>query len=257
MKTLKQGDRGQDVTILQKMLQENGFSIVADGDFGKKTHLAVCQFQQSANLVADGIVGTKTWAALAEKQEIDFEEAATILGVELAAIRAVHEVESAGRKGFLSDGRPIILFEGHVFWNQLKKLDINPEEHVEGNEDILFSKWDKAFYKGGAAEYDRLQRAIDIHNEAALCSASWGMFQIMGFNYQLCGYNTVSEYVADMKKSEHKQLLAFIKFLQNSKIDNYLKELDWAGFALKYNGSGYKQNRYDEKLEEAYQKFKN
>ena len=35
-------------------------------------------------------------------------------------------------------------------------------------------------YKGGAGEYERLAEAIALNREAALKSASWGMFQILG-----------------------------------------------------------------------------
>ena len=36
-----------------------------------------------------------------------------------------------------------------------------------------------------------------------------------------------------------------------------LKEHDWAGFARKYNGPGYAENAYDQKLKNAYENFKN
>nr|WP_302421955.1 N-acetylmuramidase domain-containing protein [Bacteroides intestinalis] len=29
--------------------------------------------------------------------------------------------------------KPAILFEGHIFWSQLKKRGINPAEYVAGN----------------------------------------------------------------------------------------------------------------------------
>ncbi|MBL4709148.1 MAG: DUF3380 domain-containing protein [Flavobacteriales bacterium] len=96
---------------------------------------------------------------------------------------------------FLSDKRPKILFEGHVFWRQLKALGIDPNEYVMGNEDILYLKWTREHYKGRAKEYNRLNRAKEIHDKAALASASWGTFQIMGFNYGACGFSNVKSYV--------------------------------------------------------------
>ena len=48
-------------------------------------------------------------------RESDLIAAADRLDVPLASIKAVNEVESSGR-GFLADGRPVILFERHVFW---------------------------------------------------------------------------------------------------------------------------------------------
>ena len=37
---------------------------------------------------------------------------------------------------------------------------------------------------------------------------------------------------------------------------NALKKQDWNTFASLYNGSGYKQNKYDIKLQLAYNKWK-
>lgn len=59
MEILKNGSKGEQVKILQKLLD-----ITADGIFGKNTEAKVKSFQQSKGLVADGIVGQKTWEAL-------------------------------------------------------------------------------------------------------------------------------------------------------------------------------------------------
>ena len=45
-------------------------------------------------------------------------------------------------------------------------------------------------------------------------------------------------------------------FMKNSGCLKELKEKDWAGFARKYNGPGYAQNAYDQKLRNAYENFK-
>ena len=62
--------------------------------------------------------------------------------------------------------------EGHIFWNELKKRGKNPEDYTTYNEDILYPKWSKEHYKGGIKEYERLERAIAIDEEAAISSAS-------------------------------------------------------------------------------------
>ncbi|WP_262919099.1 N-acetylmuramidase family protein [Niabella hibiscisoli] len=48
--------------------------------------------------------------------EKDFQDAARQLNCEVAAIKAVAEVESKG-DGFLPTGEPKILFERHIFLN--------------------------------------------------------------------------------------------------------------------------------------------
>lgn len=58
-KTLKRGDKGDEVKTLQHLL-----GITEDGDFGPKTEEAVKKYQSNHGLVADGVVGPKTWAKL-------------------------------------------------------------------------------------------------------------------------------------------------------------------------------------------------
>ena len=58
------GSQGSDVTELQKLLNQNGYSLTEDGVFGTKTQNAVEDYQQKNNLGVDGIVGTNTWSAL-------------------------------------------------------------------------------------------------------------------------------------------------------------------------------------------------
>lgn len=186
----------------------------------------------------------------------DFTQVAELLGCEPAALKAVQQVETGGRGGFFSPGRPAILFEGHIFWTQLKKRGSNPEDYVKGNENILYPKWEKGHYKGGIGEYDRLEQARKINREAADASASWGMFQIMGFNYAACGEESIESFVRSMCESEFKQLLLTANFIKkNSQMLQALQARDWAVFAKCYNGPAYAQNRYEVKLEAAYQKY--
>lgn len=262
-KLIKLGSSGEDVKYLQKLLIKNGYTISADGDFGPKTDKAVRDFQKSKGLKVDGIVGPATIKQLEEVDELlsirlkesDFARAALNLDIPIATIKAVQEIETGGKGGFFSKNKPAILFEGHVFWNQLKKRGKKPEDFVKGNENILYPKWTKEYYKGGEKEYNRLEQAMKIDQEAAIASASWGMFQIMGFNYISCGFTNILDFYKSMKESEGKQLDIFVSFIKANKLDGYLRKLDWAGFASKYNGPGYKENKYDEKLEKAYKKY--
>ncbi len=62
--TLRFGDRGNSVRILQRLLVAKGYPIGIDGDFGVLTETAVKAFQSRRGLAADGIVGQRTWRAL-------------------------------------------------------------------------------------------------------------------------------------------------------------------------------------------------
>lgn len=68
MKTLKKGSKGEEVEVLQTLLNKEGYNLVVDSDFGQKTHDALVAWQKAHGLVADGIVGPKTWAALGVKE---------------------------------------------------------------------------------------------------------------------------------------------------------------------------------------------
>jgi hypothetical protein len=171
------------------------------------------------------------------------EAAAAKIGCPVAAVRAVIDVESRG--GFLADGRPKILFERHYFRR------LTDGAHDSKHPDISAKLW--GGYKGGAAEYERLHRAIDLkEREAALKSASWGAFQIMGSNFAVCGFPDVEKFVEAMVAGEPQQLGAFVAFVKGNNLDDELRRLDWVGFARGYNGPDFRKNKYDEKLAAAY-----
>ena len=180
--------------------------------------------------------------------ESDYVKAAIILGAETAAIKAIAETESRG-DGFLANGKPKILFEGHWFSKLTNGM------YDKTNPTLSYPDWTKTHYLGNEKEYSRLTNAIGLNREAALKSTSWGKFQIMGFNYRHCGYSCVEDYVKDMYKSEHYHLMAFVKFIKSMKWDADIKAKNWSGFAKKYNGSAYKKNNYDLKIKQAYDAF--
>ncbi len=208
-------------------------------------------------------VGNPQLAAELNKRQLgdqDLRVAALDLGVEIAALKAVIEVEvGMNAQGFLSDGRPKILFEGHVFWRELKKVGVDPAPHAERFPSIVYERWTREHYRGGAGEYDRLDIAVKIHREAALKSASWGIFQIMGFNYKAAGHSSVQRYVNAMFDSAADHLFAFTSFIRKTKngvMRQALKDKDWTTFAKNYNGPGFAQNNYHTRMAEAYRRYK-
>lgn len=186
--------------------------------------------------------------------EFQFQKCATDLRVQPAVIKAVAEVESNGH-GFLPDGKPKILFEPHIFWKLLRRKKIDPAAHVRGNEDILYPVWKPGKYGPVSKQHDRLNRALQINREAALWSASWGKFQVMGFNYDKCNCANVEDFVARMSTSEDEQLSLFTCYIKNALLDDELRNLDWKGFARAYNGALYWKNNYDRKLQAAFAKY--
>lgn len=180
--------------------------------------------------------------------EQDFIDAAARMGVEVAAIKAVAEVE-APRGGFDGD-RPVILFEGHRFHRYTGgRFD-------QSHPTISYPKWTRKFYgKNQNEEWDRRATAYRLDPVAAMLSTSYGKFQIMGFNYAQAGFRSLLVFDEAMWESEGAQLQAFVAFLENSGLTDELREHRWADFARLYNGPLYRENRYDEKLAAAYAKF--
>lgn len=62
--TLRKGNSGAYVKLLQEALNNAGVAIETDGKFGNNTKTAVETFQKKHGLSADGICGPKTWTAL-------------------------------------------------------------------------------------------------------------------------------------------------------------------------------------------------
>lgn len=187
-------------------------------------------------------------------QDHDIDSIAEGIGVSSAALRAVIAVESAG-KGFDSDHRPKALFERHHFFKHLsqKKPDVLQEAVDEG---LAYTKWGlKPYPKGSDAVYDEIVRACAIDETCALLSTSWGMGQIMGSNYKMVGCDSVQDMVAEARSGEAGQLRQMAAFIKSAGLADELASQNWAGFAKGYNGPGYAQNKYDEKLAAAYSKY--
>ena len=187
--------------------------------------------------------------------DVDYEAAAKLLKCDVPTIKAVAEVESSG-DGFLTDGRVKILFEGHQFYKYTKGA------YATSHPGICYKKWTTKFYtKGasadirGAGELARLAEAMELNPTAALLSASYGKFQIMGFNFAVAGFTSVDDFYQAMQVSEGEHLNAFCNYVKGNAIDDELRNHNWAGFALRYNGAEYKKNQYDTKLAKAYKKY--
>jgi len=259
---LRQGCIGPSVTALQRELIAAGYAVSVDGQFGPQTEQAVRNYQRIKGLVTDGIAGPKTRALLhGQKNErllrqIDLVDAADRLGVELAAVMAVNEVESRGNGfhfGGPRNGVPIILFERHIMRRQLQHHGINPLPYQRAQPDIVNAS--PGGYVGGHREHDRRERAGEIHTAASIESASWGLFQIMGFHWKRLGYESAENYAADMAINEANQLDAFVRFVEKDKgMHAALRRHDWADFASRYNGPNYAANDYDTKLAAAYRR---
>lgn len=186
--------------------------------------------------------------------EADFQRAALELGVEVAAIMAVAQVEAGGRAGFAADGRPIIRYELHVFHRRTKGHYHKTHPHL--SQPTLAAG--NPYHRGGQAnEWSLVLGAMilrpgNVRAVDAWFSTSWGMFQIMGFNAVRIGMGEIHNFVENMFASEAQHLRAFIAFCRTHHLVRHIQTHDWAAFARGYNGAGYAVNKYDERIGAAF-----
>lgn len=186
-------------------------------------------------------------------EQNDLQTAANELAIPLACIQTIAEVESHGR-GFLADGRPVILFERHIMYRQL---------HAKGRDVLALTlrypnivNPQRGGYTGNTAEYARFDLAKTIDPECAIAATSWGCFQIMGFHWQRLGYASAQAFVNAMSTNVAQQLNAFVRFIKTDiALYQALENQRWIEFARLYNGPAYKENQYDIKLEQAYRRY--
>jgi murein DD-endopeptidase MepM/ murein hydrolase activator NlpD len=181
----------------------------------------------------------------------DFVAAANSLGCETAAVRAVAEVESGGRTGFDTKKRPKILFEIHLFRENTKHKYDQSHPHLSAP---YSSPRRRASYQKD--QWAVMREAFALDSDAAVKSASWGMFQVLGSNYKMCGWKSVRQFVYDMFESEAQHLRSFLGYCRAAKITPYLKTRNWASFARGYNGPDYASNGYHTKMAAAYARYK-
>lgn len=180
----------------------------------------------------------------------DFDAAARELGCEVAAVRAVSEVEAGGRTGFDAQNRPKILFEIHKFRKHTKRRYDASHPHLSAPYE---SPRRRQSYRKD--QWAVIREAFALDADAALKSASWGMFQVLGENYQMCGWTSVRQFVQDMYLSEGQHMRAFLGYCRGAKLVRHIRTKSWAAFAAGYNGPDYASNSYDTKMANAYRRY--
>ena len=183
-------------------------------------------------------------------------QAAGLRENDAALLWTIVEVETSGVTqgfGFRPDRLPQVLFERHKF-----------SEFTNGAFDAaapdLSGPRGKP-YGSVSSQITRLEGALDLCEKAgwgpepAYRATSWGLGQVMGFNYSSVGYASAAAMVDDMLASEDKQLLAMGRFLAKVGLSKPLRAHRWADFAAGYNGPAYSDYKYDVQLERQYERI--
>lgn len=223
-----------DLATLRRRLMEAGYSPAAEGaPYASADRMAIAQ------ALKDG-PDLKLEAS-------DVEDAAHRLGVVPAKIWTVWDVEATA-KPFV-DGLPTILFEPHRFSRATG-------HRFDASHPKLSSRtWNRALYPASqAGRWSQLLDAVALDIDAGFASASYGGFQILGENYAVCGAPSPWAFAWRQAQTEADQLEAFVLFVEASGLKGALQRGDWAAFARGYNGTAYRENKYDQRLAAAFAK---
>ncbi len=187
------------------------------------------------------------------------------LGIEVESAMAVICVESGG-DGFDKNGRMIIRFENHVFWNFFGKF--HPDVYNKyfrnvGGRSFRGHQWRKSendpwqdVHESQDSEWEVFNFARKLDETAAMKSISMGAPQVMGFNHKVIGYDTVQEMFNNFQKDIRYHLFALFDFTKAvPRRILYLQNKDFYNFAREYNGEGDPAG-YQKRLLEYYHIFK-
>lgn len=196
--------------------------------------------------------GEPRYTALTEE---DYREVADSLGVEVAAIKAVVDIEAGkAHKGFWTDGKPLINFDLAMFRRSARRNGINLSRYTKSHAVVFARPNARKYGSQQAGQQARLDAARTIDNRSAIEGTFWGMFQIGGSSWKQCGAESIDDFVERMSRSERDQLEMFANFVRSYGMVEYIRNKDWAAFARRYNGPGYKARGYHTRLAAAYRR---
>jgi hypothetical protein len=185
--------------------------------------------------------------------------AAQAAGIDAAALLSVVECETNGAP-FEVDGRtPTLLYERHVaFREAAKKGKSIQAAFIKAG--LAIPRWNKATqYKDERTSALRLAlitRARAIHEEVTNASASWGLGQTLGNQYEELGFESATDLVDYMTEGGlTAQIKVLIAEVKAKSLVKALNTQDFATFARRYNGPAYAQNQYDTRMLAAYKRW--
>jgi peptidoglycan hydrolase-like protein with peptidoglycan-binding domain len=179
-RTLRLGDRGEDVATLQRRLNELNFNCGrADGVFGPITQSAVMAFQRANGLAVDGIVGRNTIAKLYASDVITGDlphtsKADDIIAFAMGYIGKPYVYGASGPNSFDCSG-----FTSFVF----KHFDVNLKRSAwdQGNDNRFavlaqqeLQKGDIVFFDTSTSTNTRYHVGIYISNGEFIHASSGG-----------------------------------------------------------------------------------
>lgn len=174
---------------------------------------------------------------------------AKLLEIDPAVALAVLAIESGG-SAFGNDGRMLIRFENHIFYDQWGKQHpdlFNQHFRFDPNQVWQGHQWRPSadqpwrdFHGNPQAEWEVFNFARNLAGpEAAMSAISMGAPQIMGFNHDAIGFATAQAMFDAFSSSPQAQIVSFFDFIKSDQTRlNALRTGDYTAFAGSYNGPG-------------------
>jgi hypothetical protein len=180
------------------------------------------------------------------------------LGCTYAEVEAVTWVECP-RDPFDERGNISNLYEPHIYFEQAQKRDISALDIAQQFPFVRHLIRETPFPKGGYGKYSEqitrftllAQLPFEQARDLAAESCSWGGWQVLGKWWKELGYASPDDFLLSMRTVEG-QLEVFCRYVETFNLTQALRDHDWEGFALGYNGKNYKKFGYHWKLSEAY-----
>ena len=186
------------------------------------------------------------------------------MGFDPAIAVAILAQESGGQP-YGADGRLIIRFENHLFYEYWGKgnASVYNNHFQSGSPTWTGHKWrpkaDAAWrdcHTSQSVEWEVLTFASTLNDSAAKKSISMGLPQVLGSNFGILGFVSVQDMFNAFVASERNQVVAFFDFLQGNgtTATNALKTRDFRTIASIYNGAG-NADSYGRLIEGHYKAF--
>ena len=142
----------------------------------------------------------------------------TAHGLSTRSALAVFSVES-GKAYDPATGLLIIRYEPHIF------------KRRSGRE----VRWARG---GQRQEWVNFGRAYEVDKDAALKSCSYGLPQLMGFNWEVTTHPSPRDMVLAFQSSCEEQVAGFFGFVRTNNLLRFIEREDWRAFTRRYNGPG-------------------
>jgi hypothetical protein len=167
---------------------------------------------------ADGVAVARLWNSYGGA----ILEHANAAQVEPAVALAIFAVESK-RAYDPTTGLVIVRFEPKVFLRRSSGRLVTSDHSSQ------------------LAEWQAVEEAYAIDPKAALESASYGLPQLMGFNYGVTSHPDARSLLLAFQRSAREQVAGFFGFVTANKLVDEARERRFVDFARRYNGVGKEQ----------------